>query len=233
MKKILSLSLAAGFALASLVANAESANDNGAAVNSSSISLSGPFSPYGGGFTCPDGPVSSGFTGTTTQMGRIFRDGVASTCPVKAYPGIFSATTVYNYETFTYNNTDAVAACVTVNFDPDAGATPCGTNAHASAYLGSYDPNNQGTNFIGDVGSSAAQPFSFEVAGNSQLVLAVTNTSAQDMCTFAFEVVDLPCTAGAPLEPTIGLPAQNKVGMLILGLLLAGAGWLVARRRRA
>jgi LPXTG-motif cell wall-anchored protein len=234
MKKMLTFSVAAGFALATLVANAQSANDNATPLNSPGISLSGPFSPYGGGFTCPDGPVASSLSGATTQMGRIFRDGIASTCPGKAYPGIFNATTVYNYETFTYSNTDAAPSCVTVNFDPDTvGASPCATNAHMSAYLGSYDPANQGTNFLGDVGSSVAQPFSFEVPGNSQLVLAVTNTSAAAVCDFGFEVVNLPCVAGEPFVEGIELPSQGKLSMLIMGLLLAGAGWLVVRRRRA
>jgi hypothetical protein len=233
MNKMLTLSVAAGFALAAVVANAQTANDNGTSVNSPGISLNGPFSTYGGA-TCPNGPVVASLTGANTQGGRIFRDGIASTCPGKAYPGIFNAGTTYNYETFTYNNTDAAPACVTVNFDPDTvGASPCATNAHMSAYVGSYDPANQGTNFLGDVGSSTAQPFSFEIPGNSQLVLAVTNTSAAAVCDFGFEVVDLPCAAGVPFEPGIELPSQSKLSMLIMGLLLASAGWLVVRRRRA
>jgi LPXTG-motif cell wall-anchored protein len=175
------------------------------------------------------------FTGATTQDGRIFRDGIASTCPVKAYPGIFGEGTLFNYETFTYNNTGAAAACVTVNFDPDTvGTTPCTTNAHMSAYQGSYDPANQSANFLGDVGSSLAQPFSFEVAANSQMVLVVTNTASAAVCDFGFEVIDLPCDAGGggvPLGPQIELPTQNTLGMLIMGLLLAAAGWLAVRRR--
>lgn len=233
MKKLLSLGVAAAFALATTAASAQSANDNGTPVSPGGFAVSGPFTVYGGA-TCPAGPVSAAFSGATTQLGRIFRDGIASTCPGKAYPGIFNDTTAYNYETFTYNNTDAAPACVTVNFDPDAGATPCATNAHMSAYQGSYDPANQGANFLGDVGSSVAQPFSFEVAGNSQLVLAVTNTGAPDTCTFAFEVVDLPCVEGGggePLGPAVNLPTQNTLGLLIMGLLLAGAGWLAVRRR--
>lgn len=237
MKKILNLGVVAGFALAAVVANAQSINDNGTAPTLPGNPLNGPFTPYGGGggIVCPAGPVLSAFTGTTTQDGRIFRDGIASTCPVKAYPGLFGAGTAFNYETFTYNNTDAAAACVTVNFDPDtAGTTPCGTNAHMSAYQGSYDPANQAANFLGDVGSSLAQPFSFEVAGSSQVVLVVTNTSAAAVCDFAFEVVDLPCDAGGgevPLAPSIELPTQNTLGMLIMGLLLAAAGWVAVRRR--
>ena len=109
--------------------------------------LVGPFTtaPVAGTPSCPAGPVSTAFSGTTTQLGRIFRDAAASACPSKAYPGLFNAATTYNYEAFTYTNTDAAAACVTVNFDPDTvGATPCTTNAHASAYIGTYDPAQPG-----------------------------------------------------------------------------------------
>ena len=175
MKKPQLMALAAALALAATGVHAQSYNDNGSPVNGSGINIDGPYVPSGGPI-CPSGPVVSAFTGATTQLGRIFRDGVAATCPIKAYPGIFSATATFNYESYTYSNTSAAAACVTVNFDPDtAGASPCATNAHMSAYVGSYDPNNQGTNFLGDVGSSLAQPFSVEIAANSDIVLVVTN----------------------------------------------------------
>lgn len=181
---------------------------------------------------CPAGPVTSAFTGTTVQLGRIFRDAVPSVCPTKPYPGIFGDTASFNYQTFTYNNTSAAASCVTVNFNPDtAGATPCGTNAHMSAYQGSYNPANQAANFLGDVGSSTTQPFSFQIAGNSALVLAVTNTSAQAACTFGFEVVNLPCQAGVPAV-FLPVPAQDYRGLLLMGLLMSGMGWYAVRRRR-
>lgn len=182
---------------------------------------------------CPAGPVASGFTGTTSQLGRIFRDAVPSVCPTKPYPGIFNNTTAYNYQTYTYSNTSGAAACVTVSFNPDtSGATPCGTNAHMSAYQGSYDPANQATNFLGDVGSSTTQSFAFQVAGNSALVLAVTNTSAQAVCTFGFEVSNLPCQAGVPAV-FLPVPSQDYRGLMLLGSLLAGLGcWYAVRRRR-
>lgn len=230
MNRFLKLGVMSGLALAATASFAQAPNDNGTPVNPAPSSIIGPFLPSGGP-VCPDGPVTSEFTGANTQLGRIFRDGVASTCPNKVYPGIFNDSTTYNYEAFTFSNTDAGAACVTVNFDPDAGATPCGTNAHASAYLNSYDPANQGTNFLGDVGSSIAQPFSFEVPGNSDLVLVVTNTASQATCTFGFEVVDLPCTAGVPLAPARELPAGNTLSWLAMGLALLGLGWFAARRR--
>lgn len=201
------LVLAGAFALGTAVVHAQSFNDNGTPVVPSGISIDGPYSPSGGPI-CPSGPVVSAFTGATTQLGRIFRDGVAAVCPVKAYPGIFNATTTYNYEAYTYSNTSAAAACVTINFDPDtAGASPCATNAHMSAYVGSYDPNNQGTNFLGDVGSSVAQPFSVEIAANSNIVLVVSNTSAQAVCTFGFEVLNLPCTAVTNADLSVAVSA--------------------------
>ena len=225
------LGLVAGLSMAALSVNAQAPNDNGTAGNLVPRHLTGPFEPYGGA-VCPAGPVIGEFTGATTQLGRIFRDGIASVCPVKAYPGIFNDTTVFNYETYTYDNTSAAAACVTVNFDPDTvGGNPCATNAHMSAYLGSYDPTNQATNFLGDVGSSQAQPFNIEVAANSSLVLVATNTASQAVCTFGFEVVNLPCTQGVPLQEQIELPIRNPLILVLMGLLLAGLGWVAVRRR--
>lgn len=209
---------------------AQTANDAGLPAASGGLSLNGLPAAVEGAL-CPTGVISATFSGSNVQAGRIFRDGIASTCPGKVYPGIFNPGTNYNFETFTYPNTSNAAACVTVNFDPDAGITPCGTNAHASAYIGSYDPLNQGTNFVGDVGSSVAQPFSFEVPANSNLVLAVTNTSAQAVCDFAFEVVDLPCN-NVPLAPALPVPANDHRALLLLaGLTLLVGGLLAARMR--
>lgn len=172
------------------------------------------FAPFVG---CPpSGPVTGAFTGTNTQLGRFFRDGIASVCPGKAYPGIHSAGTTFNYSTYTYSNTSAAAACVTINFDPNFGGTPCALNAQMSAYANSYDPMNQGTNFLGDVGSSVTQPFSFEVPANSEVVLVVTNTIGQAICDFAFEVVGLPCVEAVP---TLG-----EWGLIIIGIILLIVG---------
>lgn len=208
----------------------------------SSHSLSGPFFPpptiQGEGPTCPPaGVVSTGFTGATTQDGRLFRDGVAGTCPSKPYPGNFGVGTTFNYEAFTYSNTDAAPACVTVNFDPDTvGASPCSTNAHASAYQDSYNPASQATNFINDVGSSVAQPFSFEVAANSDFVLVVTNTSAAAICTFGYEIVNLPCTTGGgggAFETTfdVAVPTVGQYGLIALAALMAVAALVFLNRR--
>lgn len=213
---------------ASGYASAQVVNDVGRAAESI-----GPFvvgSPQPAGAVCPPpGGVAASFTGTNTQSGRIFRDAIASTCPSKVYPGIFNAGTTYNFEAFSYTNTSGAAACVTVNFNPDAGATPCGTNAHASAYIGSYDPANQATNFVGDVGSSIAQPFSFSVPAGQDAVIVVTNTSAQAACTFAFDVVNLPCSAVT--AAAVPAPVNNPLSLVLLGLALVGIGAYASTRR--
>lgn len=190
------------------------ANDVGAPAHN------GPSLPLGvtpdGVVTCPPaGPLTTAFTGATTQLGRIFRDGVPSVCPSKVYPGIFNAATTFNYETFTYTNTSGATACVTVNFDPNTGGAPCGTNAHASAYLSSYNPASQATNYVGDVGSSVTQPFSFDVPAGTDMVLVVTNTASQAICDFTFQVVNLPCVVAidADLELTkTATPPSVPVG---------------------
>ena len=131
-----------------------------------------------------DRPSMSG-----AQLGRIFRDAIPSTCPSKVYPGIFNVSTTYNYDAYTFTNSSSMAVCVTINFDPNSGGiTPCGTNAHAIAYLGSYDPNNQPANYVGDVGSSITQPFSFQVSAGQNFVVVVTNTASQASCNYSFSL---------------------------------------------
>ncbi|HSR49978.1 MAG TPA: DUF11 domain-containing protein [Acidobacteriota bacterium] len=160
------------------------------------------------------------FSGSNSQMGRIFRDAIPSSCPTKSYPGIFNPGTPYFFETFTYTNSNAAASCVTVNFDPNPNnnlATDCGTNAHASAYAGSYDPMNQSANFLGDVGSSITDSFAVEVPAMTDMVLVVTNTSAEEVCDFQFEVVNIDCEvvdADLEISKTADTPNPSPGGPL-------------------
>lgn len=137
------------------------------------------------------------------QSGRIFRDGIPSSCPAKAYPGIFNPGTLYAYQVHEFFSADSTS-CVTVNFDPNPGTgNDCGTNGHASAYLNSYDPNNQAANFVGDVGSSITDSFSFNVPNGDSLLLVVTNTFGAATCNYEFSIVNYPCevSASISLEP--------------------------------
>ncbi|MEW6715809.1 MAG: hypothetical protein AB1306_12090, partial [Nitrospirota bacterium] len=74
----------------------------------------------------------------------------------------------------------------------DAGTM--GVTAHAVAYLNSYDPTDKSLNYLGDVGSSVSQPFSFKVPANQNLVLVVnTNNSTAETGTYGFTISGFPC----------------------------------------
>jgi hypothetical protein len=165
------------------------------------------------------------FVRSGTQLGRIFRDAIASSCPSKVYPGIFNAGTTYNYTAIRFYNSDAAPTCITVNFDPNSGATPCATNGHAMFYQSAggvsttpYDPANQGANYLGDVGSSATQSFSATVApGWFEVVF--TNTSAAANCSIQFSfapnggviMCDMPVSGGPVSECGTGNPQPIPV----------------------
>jgi len=156
-------------------------------------------------------------TSSPTQTGRIFRDGFASTCSGKAYPGILGTGTTYYYESFgAYDNYGSQDACVVVSFDPNI-AGGCATNAHAIAYLDSYDPNDQGLNYLGDVGSSVTQPFSFTVPAGGRFLVVVENTqeSLPAACSFEFSISDVPCQT----SPVIDVSPASLSSTLLLGEL--------------
>lgn len=153
--------------------------------------------------------LTTSFTGATTQLGRVFRDAIAATCPSKAYPGIFNAATTYNYEVFDYHNAGG-AVCVVFSFDPNSGPAPCGTNAHLSVYLGSYNPNSQATNFLGDVGSSITTTMAVEVPANTTAKLVVTNTASQANCSFTVSPTGgAPAAAGATRSGRAAVAIRN------------------------
>lgn len=157
-----------------------------------------------GAATCPtiNGALGSGSpdwpSTTQTQTARLFRDGIASTCAApKACPGAFSSGT-FTTDAYTFSNQTGSSQCVTVNFDPNAGGGLCGTNVHAIAYLGSYDPNNFCNNYLADVGSSVTQPFSFTVPNGSSFVVVIgaNNSGVGVGCTYQFTVVGNFCSGG-------------------------------------
>lgn len=179
---------------------------------------------------CPAYTVNGTFSGTNTQDGRLFRDGEPSTCANKPYPGNFGVGTTNNFETYTYPNVSPDPACVLVNFDPNAGATPCGVNAHLSAYSTAYDPLNQATNFLGDVGSSDTLPFMVTIPGATDLVLVANTNSGQLVCDYTFELIGVPCDLGPPPPSVVEVPTLGQWGLGGLAALLAVAGFLVLRR---
>ena len=90
-------------------------------------------------------------TGDPTQTDRLFRSGVPQTCPATTTCATFGDGLPHHYDEYTFTNTTGSTQCVTVDTD-----TACtGTNfIFIAAYLGSFDPANICTNWIGDSGSS-------------------------------------------------------------------------------
>ena len=140
---------------------------------------------------CPSPTAqTAGLNCLLTETSRIFRDSIQSNCPNKPYPGEFAGSFCYGH--LDYYNTGE-AACIRVLFDPNAGATPCGTNGHAKLYAPSYDPTNPSLGYLGDVGSSLTQNFRAAVPAESAFQLVVENTTSQASCTFAWQIVNVPC----------------------------------------
>jgi len=144
------------------------------------------------GMGSPDHPSTSG----QQTPARLFRDGVPSTCDApKACPGPFGSGS-FTFDAYTFTNESNTAQCVTVNYDPNTGAGNCNVNAHAIAYLNSFSPTNLCNNYLADVGSSDALPFSFNVpaGANFVVVIAANNPGGTgNGCAYQFTVVGNIC----------------------------------------
>ena len=127
----------------------------------------------GGGASMPfSGTIQSGDAATVS--GRLGRNGIASGCdPQKGCPGTLG-TGPRRFDSFAFANSASAPACLHVNLN-----SACGTSILGVAYLDSFDPANQCTNYIGDAGGSAASvSFSAPVPGGHSLVLVVEEVVA-------------------------------------------------------
>ncbi|HEV2828261.1 MAG TPA: HYR domain-containing protein, partial [Pyrinomonadaceae bacterium] len=109
---------------------------------------------------------------TTNAANRLGRNGIASTCSGKACPGSFT-TGQRSYDQYAFTNDSTLAACATISLTSANGPALLG-----SAYLGSFDPSNLCTNYLGDAGSALGNnPFSVTVPPSSTLVVVVMETA--------------------------------------------------------
>jgi N-acetylneuraminic acid mutarotase len=151
-------------------------------------------------------------SGDPTQVDRLFRSGVPQTCPASTTCAIFGDPTPHHYDAYTFTNTTGAPQCVTV--DP---TTECvGENyIFAAAYLGSFDPNNICTNWIGDSGSSPdpTQPpvtFQFDVDPGQTFVLVASEVTPGAGCpAYTLTITGLCGGGGGNLELTAN---GRKVG---------------------
>lgn len=188
-------------------------NDVGASVSGSSAGPVGPSAVTASGTMDGTEP---------TAPARLFRDAVASTCvPAKTYPGTSGSGNAYRTHTV-YNN--GAAQCVTVNYDEGT----CSTSVHLAAYAGSFDPNNLATNYLGDVGSSMTQSFSFMAPANSPVVLvAFDNFGTAARCTYSYSSNELSAAAAS----TTSIPTLSEWGMMFMASFMV-LGAVVAMRRK-
>ncbi|HEU4388535.1 MAG TPA: HYR domain-containing protein [Blastocatellia bacterium] len=149
-----------------------------------------------------DYPSSSG-----VQSARVSQNGVDSSCAApKTCPGVSSVGSSFAFDSYNFVNDSGSPACVTFTFP-----TACGVNnaVHPVAYLGSFDPANPCTNYIGDIGhsinASESGAFSVTFPANSSVVLVVHEVGSQPGCAdYSFSVSGLPCQ----LPCTITCPAN-------------------------
>lgn len=177
-----------------------SENDPGSAVGCAySLTISGiscaPLCPPTTGITGTLGSGSPDYPSTTGQQaGRLSQNGVDSSCAnPKTCPGVIAGNT-FAFDAYQFQNTGASSACATITFQQG-----CGVNqaVHPVAYLGSFDPNNICTNYLGDMGHSInageAGSFSVNVPAGQTLTLVIHRTGTVDGCSsYHFTVTGLP-----------------------------------------
>jgi hypothetical protein len=146
--------------------------------------------------------------GDPTQVDRLFRSGFPQTCPASTTCAVFGDPTPRHYDAYTFTNTTGSTQCVTV--DP---TTECvGTNyIFIGAYLGSFDPNNICTNWIGDSGSSPdpTQPpvtFQFNVDAGQTFVVVVSEVTPNAGCAAYMMTVEGICPGGTPTPTPTATP---------------------------
>ena len=152
-------------------------------------------------------PGGCQFTGSIdpsdpTQIDRLFRSGIPQTCPASTTCAILGDAIPRHYDEYTFTNTTGATQCVTI--DTNTGCT--GTNfIFIGAYLGSFDPNNICTNWIGDSGGSPNpdQPFQFNLDNGQTFVVVVSEVDPEAGCP-SYTVTVTPetiCGGGTP-SPT-------------------------------
>ncbi len=120
-------------------------------------------------------------TGDPTQTDRLFRSGIPQTCPATTTCATFGDGLPRHYDSYTFTNTTGATQCVTI----DTNTACTGTNfIFTGAYLGSFDPANICTNWIGDSGFSPNpdQPFQVNVDDGQTFVVVVSEVTPDAGC---------------------------------------------------
>jgi hypothetical protein len=157
-------------------------------------------------------------TPTTTQTGRLFRDGLPGTCSGKVVPTTADAA-AHRFNSYTVQN-QGPAACVMVRVTAQAGCTDL---PFTVAYTPTFNPAAIQTNYLSDTGLSNAGgdtvSMSFVAPANSPVVIDVHEVSA-GVCTYSVQVIGL-----SNVVPTL-----SEWGLALVALILGVAGFVAFRR---
>jgi hypothetical protein len=165
------------------------------------------------------GPFSGSWDGTEPlSSGRLFRDGNPSNGSTqKAWPGVYNDSSFYKYEVFQFYN-NGPADVVTVNGVLDF-------DSFLSAFRGTVFSNvlaSNELNYLGDIGSSTSQPFSFLAPANSPffvLANAASDGASPNSSTFSFTV------SGNFVSSTPPSTVPEPTSMAVFGLGALGIAY--------
>jgi hypothetical protein len=128
------------------------------------------------------------------QTGRLFRDGVTSSCELTKTCAIFTNTGLRTFDAWTFRNIGNTDACVRVDFQSNCGTA---NGIQSAAYLGNFDPNNICQNYLADFGFSlifSDASYSFIVpAGATFTVVFNENDPGAGCPNYKFTISGLPC----------------------------------------
>jgi autotransporter-associated beta strand protein len=170
--------------------------------------------PAGGGGACALCPMT--ITNTLTvnsalQIDRITRDGIQASCgSAKVFPTDIGDGQARHFEAYPFYN-GASNACVTVTFAEPNG----GCDLFSAAYLGSFNPNNLGQNYLGDGGNSTAgsgsESYSFNMPSNSVFVVTVAEVDS-GVCDAPYTLSVTGGDCRPVLTATSASPQQVQIG---------------------
>jgi MYXO-CTERM domain-containing protein len=147
-----------------------------------------------------------------TQTGR-FQNGPPSTCGFqKTVPSLLQNKSTFHFDAYTLRNRTGASACVTITATPSAGSV------HSAAYLGSFDPANPQTNYLGDSGgNSNGAPLSYavNVPALGDVVVVVNETGNQG-ATYSLSVTDCGAVVVTSITPNAG-PTAGGTAVTIKG----------------
>jgi hypothetical protein len=146
-------------------------------------------------------------TGDPTQIDKLARSGIPQTCPATTTCAIFGDPNSFRYDVYTFTNTTGATQCLTI----DTNTACTGNNfIFVAAYLGSFDPNNICTNWIGDSGSSPNpdQAFNVDVDDGQTLVVVVSEVNHVGCPGYTLTITGL-CNEGTPTPTPTPTPTAT------------------------